>query len=243
MIGTTPPLNSPSNVGLHVEPCDVSEGHLRGTLRFDNGAVVFDVTGRELKILLEHAVSATGPGVTPGQFPQVGGISFGFDPSGTAQVLNADGTAVLTAGSRVTDLYVDTDRNGTPDTALYVGGVEQAAATGTLPLVTLNFLANGGDNYPFAILAAPNRRQIYTGVGFGDPDSDNDGNPDFPVLTNCDPGNQSSFSSTGGEQDALAEYFLQFFPDPANAFDTAETPPADDRRIQNLSIIPTFVAP
>jgi hypothetical protein len=54
---------------------------------------------------------------------------------------------------------------------------------------------------------------------------------------------QSGFSSTGGEQDALAEYFIEFHPDSANGFAIAETPPADDRRIQDLSVIPTFVEP
>ena len=119
----------------------------------------------------------------------------------------------------------------------------QAEATATYTLVTLNFLANGGDEYPFALLAAPNRRQLYTDVGFGDPDADPADVPDFPVLTNCDPGLNSTFSDTGGEQDALAEYFLEFYPDPANAFDIAETAPADDRRVQDLSVIPSFIAP
>ena len=239
--GETTELFPPFNDGLAVDPGDVSEGHLRGTLRFDNGAVVLDVTGVELKTLLERGVHRSGPGSTPGEFPQVGGIRFGFDPAGTAQVLTFDAdddvTGIATAGTRVTDLYVDTTGDGNPDTALYVGGVEQAAATSTYTLVTLNFLANGGDGYPFALLSAPNRRQIYTGSGFGDPPGP------FPVLTGCDPGLSSSFSSTGGEQDALAEYFLQFFPNPTAAFDIAETAPADDRRIQNLSIVTTFVPP
>lgn len=228
--GVTTEFFPPFNDGLNVEPGDVSEGHMRGTLRFDNGLVVFDVTGTELKMLLEHAVSATEPGATPGQFPQVGGISFGFDPT-------------LAAGSRVTDLWVDTGSDNIPDTALYTGGVAQAAASDTFRLVTLNFLANGGDDYPFDELSAPNRRQTYSGVGFGDPDAGDDDVPDFPVLTACDFGLQSDFSYTGGEQDALAEYFLMNAPDEATPFNTAETAPADDRRVQDLSIIGTFVAP
>jgi 2',3'-cyclic-nucleotide 2'-phosphodiesterase (5'-nucleotidase family) len=248
--GTETELFPPFNDGLDVDPGDVSEGQLRGTLRFDNGAVILDVTGRELKTLLEHAVAATAPGATPGQFPQVGGIWFGFDPAGTAQVLDIDEiddddvvVGITTPGTRVTDLWVDTNADNIPDTALYTDGVEQAAATDTFTLVTLNFLANGGDNYPFALLENPNRRQIYPGVGFGDPDVEDDDLPDFEVLTDCDPGFQSSFSGTGGEQDALAEYFLAFFPDPASAFDIAETPPAEDRRVQNLSVIADFVPP
>jgi 2',3'-cyclic-nucleotide 2'-phosphodiesterase (5'-nucleotidase family) len=240
--GETPMPIPPANDGLDAEPGDVSEGHLRGTLRFDNGLTVLDVTGEELKTLLEHGVAQTEEGATPGRFPQVAGIWFGFDPSGTAQVLGEDGS-VTTPGTRVTDIWVDTDADGTPDTAVYTGGAAQAAATETFTLVTLNFLANGGDGYPFDQLANPNRRQLYTSVGFGDPDENEDDMPDFPILTSCDPGQNTTFSSTGGEQDALAEYFLEFHPDPASAFDVAETAPADDRRIQDLSVLSAFVAP
>ena len=228
--GTTTELFPPFNDGLNVAPGDVSEGHFRGTLRFDNGLVVLDVTGTELKALLEHGVAETAAGATPGRFPQVGGMSFGFDPA-------------LAAGSRVTDLWVDTTADNAPDTALFTAGLAQPAAANTYQLVTLNFLANGGDDYPFDSLSAPNRRQIYSGVGFGDPDTAPTGTPDFPVLTACDFGLQSGFSYTGGEQDALAEYFLTNFPDSATPFNTAETTPADDRRIQDLSVISSFVAP
>ena len=228
--GVTTEFFPPFNDGVAAAAGDVSEGHFRGTLRFDNGLVVLDVTGTELKTLLEHAVSATSDGATPGQFPQVGGISFSFNPA-------------QTAGSRIADLWVDRDANGSPDTALYTGGVAQAAATNTYQVVTLNFLANGGDDYPFDKLAAPNRRQLYNSVGFGDPDTDNNDAPDFPVLSNCDFGMQSNFSYTGGEQDAVAEYFIANFPNATKAFNVADTAAKDDRRIQNLSIISSFVAP
>lgn len=228
--GVTTEFFPPFNDGLAVNPGDVSEGHFRGTLRFDNGLVVLDVTGAELKTLLEHAVAETETGATPGRFPQVGGISFGFDTSATA-------------GSRISDLWVDTDADNIPDTALYTGGVVQAAASNTYQIVTLNFLANGGDDYPFDTLAAPNRRQIYATVGFGDPNEGDPNTPDFPVLTACDAGMQSAFSYTGGEQDALAEYFMTNYPNSATPFNIAETGPADDRRIQDLGVIGTFVAP
>jgi len=228
--GVTTELFPPFNDGLDVEAGDVSEGHFRGTLRFDNGLVVLDVTGTELKTLLEHGVAETAAGATPGRFPQVGGISFGFNPA-------------LPTGSRITDLWVDTDTDNTPDTALYTAGVAQAAASDIYQVVTLNFLANGGDDYPFDTLTAANRRQIYNSVGFGDPDVDDNGVPDFPVLTACDPGMQSTFSYTGGEQDALAEYFMAKYANQASAFNIAETAPTEDRRIQDLSVIDTFVAP
>ena len=228
--GVTTEFFPPFNDGLSVNPGDVSEGHFRGTLRFDNGLVVLDVTGNELKTLLEHGLAETEAGATPGRFPQVSGISFGFDPS-------------LAEGSRITDLWVDSDADNITDTALFSAGVAQAAASNTFQVVTLNFLANGGDDYPFASLSAPNRRQTYSSVGFGDPDADDNDAPDFPVLTACDFGMQSGFSYTGGEQDALAEYFIANFPNSATPFNIADTDVADDRRIQDLSIVVTFVSP
>ena len=233
-------FNPPANDGLETAmPGDVSEGHFRGTLRFDNGLVVLDVTGTELKTLLEHAVAATAAGVLPGRFPQVAGISFGFDPTKKARSTNDEG-AVDEEGERITDLYVDTEGDGAPETALYVNGVEQAAAAETYTLVTLNFLANGGDGYPFASLSAPNRRQLYEGAGFGDDEA-----PGFPFtqLENCDPGQLDSFSKVGNEQEALGEFFQEFHPNPDNAFDTAETAPEDDRRIQNLEVVGDFITP
>ena len=246
--GTTTTLNLPFTEGLpNALPGDVSEGHMRGTLRFDNGATILSVTGVELKVLLEHGVAETAEGETPGHFPQVGGIWFSFDATRTAQELmfdmDGDPVSVATPGERVRDLWVDTDADGLPDLALYTDGVEQPAAANSFDLVTLNFLANGGDGYPFELLAAPNRRQLYDFVGFGDPDMDGNDQPDFPVLNDCDPGRQSTFSTTGAEQDALAEYFLEFHPDMANGFDIAETPPEQDRRIQDLGVVPAFVTP
>ncbi|MEO0815311.1 MAG: hypothetical protein AAFY60_20800, partial [Myxococcota bacterium] len=140
-------------------------------------------------------------------------------------------------GSRIQDLWVDTNGDGTPDTELYDSGSPVGTPADTVvTLVTVNFLANGGDAYPFSTLSAPNRRQVYTTVKFGDPDAEEDDVPDFPVLTNCDPGMNTTFSSTGGEQDALAEYFFEFFPDGDNGFGDEETEPANDRRIQDLTL-------
>jgi len=93
-------------------------------------------------------------------------------------------------------------------------------------MVTLNFLANGGDSYPFDQLSNPNRINYYNGLGFGETTDFPDGN-----LAN-DPGNNDTFSNTGGEQDAVAEYMTTFHPDDASAYDIAETPADQDTRIK-----------
>jgi hypothetical protein len=76
----------------------------------------------------------------------------------------------------------------------------------TFRLVTLDFLANGGDDYPFPRLSNPNR-------------------------VNSAPGSGLTFDTPGSEQDALARYLRQI-----GVFTQADTPAAQDTRIQNLSV-------
>ncbi len=130
------------------EAGEISELDIDNVLRFNNGLVTVELTPEELKIILEHAVAATGEGNTPGQFPQVGGIHFSFDPNGTAQVLG-DGGTVLTEGTRIQNVSL-IDENGTPTLLLIEDGVVTAGAPESIKVVTLNFLAGGGDGYPFS---------------------------------------------------------------------------------------------
>ena len=75
-------------------------------------------------------------------------------------------------------------------------------------LVTLNFLANGGDDYPFAKLSNPDRRNLYEGTAYGE-------DIDYPDENlSGDPGKNSSFSSTGGEQDAPGGVLFTVLPQP-----------------------------
>ncbi|WP_299366351.1 choice-of-anchor I family protein [Winogradskyella sp.] len=201
---------------------EVSEGNLRATLRFDNGLVRLTMTPAELITIVEHGLSAVAPGVTPGRFPQIGGMSFVYDPN-------------LAPGSRLVDLVVDRgDMDPSNDVVIIQNGVNVAPDGITFNLVTLNFLAGGGDGYPFDQLSAPNRLNYYLDT--------NDPSP-VGVLAN-DPGNNTTFSETGQEQDALAEFMFAFHPDNASAFDVAETPADQDTRIvvaqANLQITEIF---
>jgi 2',3'-cyclic-nucleotide 2'-phosphodiesterase (5'-nucleotidase family) len=190
----------------------ISEGHLRATLRFDNGLALLTATANELKGLMEHAVADTAPGRTPGRFPQIGGMRIDFDASAPA-------------GSRIRTLEVLND-DGTVRDTVVSGGSIQGTANRTFRLVTLNFLANGGDGYPFGEFSRPNRVNLYEGTGFGE-------DMDYPDANlSADPGRNSGFSYTGGEQDALAEYLLANHATPARAFDQAETDRAQDTRIR-----------
>jgi 2',3'-cyclic-nucleotide 2'-phosphodiesterase (5'-nucleotidase family) len=192
---------------------EVSEGNLRATLRFDNGLVRLTMTAQELVDIIEHGLAAVAPGATPGRFPQVGGMSFVYDPDEPA-------------GTRLVDLIVDRgDSDPSNDITVVDDGVFVAPAGTTFNMVTLNFLANGGDGYPLDMLSAPNRINYYSGTGFGETVDFPDGN------LAADPGLNTSFSYTGGEQDAMAEYMSNFHGTNATAFDEAETPADQDMRI------------
>lgn len=106
-------------------------------------AIVPDIPRTQFKEILENAVSRTQPGDTPGgtgRFAQVAGFSYWYDGTGTAQVLNPDGT-VAVPGTRVIKVMLD------DGTLIVDGGVVQAGADLTVGIV--DFLANGGDEYPF----------------------------------------------------------------------------------------------
>jgi len=176
----------------------VSQLDAASSLRFNNDLTIISVTRSTLLDVLEHAVAASAPGVTAGQFAQVGGIQYSYDwnqPAGeriqNAVIVNEDGSAndVLVANGRL------------------VGNAED-----TIKVVTLGFLADGGDGYPLG-----------------------EGNyQDRVDLVNAftDDG-QFTFADKGTEQDAFAEYMATMFSE--TPFSEEETPASEDLRIQNLN--------
>ena len=101
---------------------------------------------------------------------------------------------------------------------------------------SLNCLANSGDDYPFQ-LPHPDRIDLageaaqFNAPDADFPDTNGNGVVDEPI------GGDSglfNFSEPGTEQDALAEYLTEFFAE--TPFGASETPPRDDRRIQNLAV-------
>ena len=63
-----------------------------------------------------------------------------YDAAGTAQVLNSDGT-VATPGTRVQSIVLD------DGTIIVENGAVVAGAT--IDIATIDFLARGGDQYPY----------------------------------------------------------------------------------------------
>ncbi|UWN48727.1 hypothetical protein ASALC70_00915 [Alcanivorax sp. ALC70] len=90
-----------------------------------------------------------------GQFPQVAGLRFSFDPARPGLRSQANGDDIDQAGERVRNLAVVDDSGAIIDTVVQ-NGVLQGDANRVFRLVTLGFLATenaenglGGDGYPF----------------------------------------------------------------------------------------------
>ncbi|MGE3164291.1 MAG: 5'-nucleotidase C-terminal domain-containing protein [Planctomycetota bacterium] len=180
---------------------DISQLDIENSLRFNNRLSLLTVTAQQLKAIAEHGVAATGPGATPGQFPQIGGMSFSFDPS-------------LPVGQRVRSLAVPL---APYDPIVVLDGAVVGNPNRPIRIVTLDFLANGGDNYPFPSFTTLN--------------------PSFAnrvdLSSVAQPAGAATFAAPGSEQDALAEYLAAtFLTTPYGDPDTASD---QDQRLQNLS--------
>jgi 2',3'-cyclic-nucleotide 2'-phosphodiesterase (5'-nucleotidase family) len=177
----------------------ISRNDIANALSFNNGLSLVTVTPAELKALLEHGLAA---GVNEGRFPQVGGMALSYD-------LNRP------AGSRVQSLAVQ-DATGKDLDVVVRRGAVVGNPNRSIRMVTLNFLANGGDGYPFTNLTTPNRVDLTA----------SDTAPRTGVAT---------FAADGSEQDALAE-FLAANHSPANPYAKADTAQPLDTRLQNLAV-------
>ncbi len=204
----------------------ISQFDIEGSLRFNNGLVIVPLTARQLATIMEHSIGFDGVGgVWEGRFPQVGGMRFSFDP-GAPIGERIQSLAVIGKGGAIADrVVVDGALAGDPDRVI--------------KMVTLNFLANGGDGYPFPA-PLPGRVDLTGEAGqYNPPDADfpdTNGNGIIDGPQTLDP-NSADFAASGSEQDALAEYLAHFHVD--RPFSTAETPASRDRRIQNLGVAGT----
>ncbi|MEL6928717.1 MAG: choice-of-anchor I family protein [Cyanobacteria bacterium J06600_6] len=176
---------------------DISQLDVSNSLRFNNGLTLLTVTADELLEIVEHGVAETETGATPGQFPQVAGIEFSFDAS-------------LPSGDRIQSLAVKNADGEIIDTVVENGELAGDGSR-TFRLVTLGFLADGGDDYPF-----PDRERVDLDLEEEDPRT-----------------GEATAAADGTEQDALAEFLLDNFS--ADPFTSEDTEPELDTRIQNLA--------
>lgn len=195
-----------ANASVGKQRGDISQLDIEFSLRFNNSLSLLTVTAEQLKAVLEHGVADWTSTSTSGRFPQVGGLRFSFDPSAAA-------------GSRVRTIVVDDPDGAGPATGpqvVYSAGVFRVPVTTPYRTVTLDFLAGGGDGYPFA--------------------SFNTANPTlFNRVDLVAPGTTKVYTTPGAEQRALADFLAARHPR-ATPFDRADTPATADGRIVNLSV-------
>lgn len=178
---------------------DISQLDIENAMRFNNRLSIVTLTATGLKQILEHGVSATNPGATPGQFPQVSGVRFSYDIS-------------KAAGSRIWSAVLVDTLGTTTDTLVFRGNV-YGDPNRQIKMVTLNFLAGGGDSYPFPTLGS-NRIDLDTSSVLA-------ATPSY-----------ANFTVTGSEQDAFAEYMITRFG--TNPYSDTDRVITQDIRIQQL---------
>lgn len=188
----------------------VSRLMIEATFKFDNKLWVFDISAARLNALLEHGVGDIEN--IGGRFPQISGFNFSFDPAATKGTLASDGSS--TTPGRVRSLKVGND-------VLVRNGVVQGDPNRTFRLVTLNFLATGGDSYKFGATDSAGAGLI------------NLRKLDAEAASTSALGGGVNLTA-GGEQDALAEYLKKFHV--SVPFGVKDTPAAQDLRIQNLGV-------
>ena len=195
---TLPP---PANPLVGKMAGQISQIDIENTLRFNNGLSLLTLTAAQLLEVIEHTVARSEPGSTPGQFAQVAGLAFSFDIS-------------LPMGSRVRSLVL-TDATGNPTDVVAQNGKVVGDTNRSFRMVTIDFLADGGDNYPYSTF--PNIDRVDLSA----------------VMTEEQSGGQATFTAPGTEQDALAEYLAANVA--ATPFMVADVGPEGDERTQNLA--------
>ena len=216
-------LPPPANPESGKKEGEISQYDIEGALRFNNGLSILTLTAEQLVAVMEHSVGFDGAGTaTVGRFPQVGGMRFSFDPAAPP-------------GARVRSLAIVDEQGAVTDRVVEAGDLAGDPER-EIKMVTLDFLADGGDDYPFPG-SGSNRIDLRGESGQAGPTdpastgAGNIGGVDAPSMV--DPG-LADFTAPGTEQDALAEYLAHFHGE--NPFGQAETPPLEDRRVQNLAI-------
>lgn len=196
-----PPLANP-RVG---KPAGgISQLDIENALRFNNPLTLITLTAQQLRDAMEWGVAGTG---APGQFPQVGGLAFSFDPNGTPMTYLRDTNNAIIGidqpGTKLKNLVVtkaDGSLDLVVDKGVLVGDVDR-----TFRVVTIAFMAGGGDFY-YPLTLGTDRVELVTEAG------------------------ERNFTTDGAEQRALADYL-----EVVQTYAQADLTVGEDFRIQNLA--------
>jgi LPXTG-motif cell wall-anchored protein len=127
--GTTIAMQNGGGIRASIDVGDVTLGEIHTVMPFANLLVTLDLTGAEIWQALEHSVSKVESGA--GQFMQVSGLQFQYDPT-------------KPAFDRVWDVKVKT---ATGNEQLAAAAFEPIDLTKTYSVATNAFVADGGDGY------------------------------------------------------------------------------------------------
>jgi 2',3'-cyclic-nucleotide 2'-phosphodiesterase (5'-nucleotidase family) len=183
----------------------ISTLDIENSLRFNNLLSLVTVSASKLKELLEHGIAIY---PNQGRFPQVSGVAFSFD-------------LTKPAGNRILNLAIQ-DSQGNDLDVVVRGGALVGDPARNFRMVTLNFLAGGGDSYPFPTDAVQNVAGPSNRVDLF--------NPTAPLT------GVANFSGDGTEQDALAEYLKANHGSATKAYNQADAPASQDLRLQNTAL-------
>ncbi|PLS68208.1 MAG: bifunctional metallophosphatase/5'-nucleotidase [Cyanobacteria bacterium M5B4] len=134
-----PPLGNPM---ANKPDGAISQLDIETALAFSNSLTLVTLTADQLKQTMEHGVSQSQPGATPGRFPQISGFTFSFDPQ-------------KPVGERIRSLVVNQD-------VVVKDGKIQGNPDRSFRAVTLSYLAAGGDDYPLPKFSGLNKKDLAT---------------------------------------------------------------------------------
>ncbi|WP_185984144.1 ExeM/NucH family extracellular endonuclease [Aureimonas mangrovi] len=191
---------------------EITRGEANAALAFNNALMVFDTTAEGLLNILDAAA-----GVTKGNgaFIQLGGLRYSYD----------EGAA---SGDRVKSVaLIAEDGSIVP---IVENGAILEGAPSLIRVSILNFVAEGGElpvfkdngeNFRFIMADGTLSEVIPETADFSDASTLRD---------------QSILERSLGEQQAFVDYITANYGTPETAYNEADTPEAQDERIQNLDL-------
>lgn len=192
----------------------ISQLDVENSLRFNNALMVFDTTAQGLLNILNSPNTVVDGN---GGFIQVGGIQFSYDPT-------------KPVGSRVQDVAL-VNEMGEKVAIIADNGVVNPNAPSLIHGIVLNFTANGGDSYNFKANADNFRYVLADGTLSAAVNEVLDFTAAATITTYA-----GSTANLMGEQKAMGDYLADYHSTPGTAFDLADTPEAQDLRIQNQAL-------
>ncbi|MCA9279881.1 MAG: 5'-nucleotidase C-terminal domain-containing protein [Phycisphaeraceae bacterium] len=120
---------------------DITEFDSFSVLPFANFvSVVPNIPPAQFKEIMENAVSQVGQ--SGGRFAQIAGFEMDINQDGTAQIIDPNTGLITTPGNRVVNITLN------DGTIVVQGGMVNQNAP-DIDVATIDFLARGGDQYPF----------------------------------------------------------------------------------------------